>query len=62
LAASPEWGIFRSTDAGATWQRVSYYPSGIFDQPTCMAASWDHFAEVIVGFGGNSFVKGAAEK
>jgi BNR/Asp-box repeat len=62
LAASPDWGIFRSTDAGATWQRVSYYPSGIVDQPTCMAASWDHFAEVIVGFGGNSFVKGAAEK
>ena len=21
IAASPDWGIFRSTDAGATWQR-----------------------------------------
>ena len=58
IAASPDWGIFRSTDAGATWQRIAFYPAGIFDQPTCMAASWDHFAEVIVGFGGNSFVVG----
>ena len=35
-----------------------FTPPGLFDQPTCMAASWDHFAEVIVGFGGNSFVVG----
>ena len=59
IAASPDWGIFRSTDAGATWQRIAFYPAGIFDQPTCMAASWDRFAEVIVGFGGNSFVVGS---
>lgn len=58
LTSSSDWGIFRSLDGGYTWSRVSYYPTGIFDQPTCMAASWDKFAEVIVGFNGNSFVVG----
>ena len=59
-ANAPQWGIFRSDDAGATWVRVGYYPAGLFDQPTCMAASWDAFGHVIIGFGGNSFVQGAA--
>ncbi len=58
LATTPNWGIFRSTDAGTSWRRVAYYPTGIFDQPTCMAASWDDFAKVMVGFNGNSFVAG----
>jgi photosystem II stability/assembly factor-like uncharacterized protein len=62
MAASADWGIFRSTDAGATWERVSFYPAGIFDQPTCMAASWDEFARVVVGFAGNSFVVGSNDK
>jgi photosystem II stability/assembly factor-like uncharacterized protein len=57
-AAEPAWGVFRSTDSGRTWQRIADYPTGIFDQPTCMAASWDEFGKVIVGFGGNSFVVG----
>jgi len=54
----PKWGIFRSTDAGRSWERVSYYPAGIFDQPTCMAASWDQFGKVYVGFSGQSYVYG----
>jgi len=58
MAASPDWGVFSSTDAGDSWERISYYPAGIFDQPTCMAASWDSFATVIIGFAGNSFVMG----
>ena len=61
MSSSPDWGIFRSTDGGSVWHRVSYYPAGIFDQPTCMAASWDQFAKVIVGFGGNSFVVGTSQ-
>ncbi|BDI30479.1 hypothetical protein CCAX7_25300 [Capsulimonas corticalis] len=52
------WGVFRSNDGGATWMRIAYYPAGIFDQPTCMAASWDTYAKVIIGFGGNSYVIG----
>ena len=58
LTTDPAWGVFRSTDAGASWQRISNYPCGIYDQPTCMAASWDTFGLVYVGFGGNSFVYG----
>jgi hypothetical protein len=51
-----EWGVFGSFDAGTTWNRISYYPTGIYDQPTCMAASWDQFGDVWIGFDGNSFV------
>ena len=58
MSGDSNWGIFRSTDGGNTWNRISYYPTGIFDQPTCMAASWDSFSTVYVGFGGNSFVYG----
>jgi hypothetical protein len=58
FTADAKWGIFRSTNGGTTWERVSYYPTGIFDQPTCMAASWDTFGKVYVGFTGNSYVYG----
>jgi hypothetical protein len=57
-AGDARWGVFRSTDAGATWSRISYYPAGIFDRPACMAASWDTFGLVYVGFGGQSYVYG----
>ncbi len=61
FAADPKWGIFRSVDGGSVWERISYYPMGIFDQPTCMAASWDRFGKVYVGFSGNSYVYGQLE-
>lgn len=54
-----EWGVFRSADAGRSWDRVAFYPAGIFDQPTCMAASWDRYGLVVVGFAGNSYVVGS---
>ena len=57
-ASDPAWGIFRSRDAGVTWDRIAKYPGGVFDQPTSMAASWDTFGLVYVGFNGNSFVYG----
>ncbi len=57
-AGDERWGVFRSIDGGATWARISYYPAGIFDQPTCMAASWDTFGLVYIGFGGQSYVYG----
>ena len=59
LTTDPQWGVFRSTNAGASWDRIAYYPTGIYDQPTCMAASWDTFGLIYIGFGGNSFVYGA---
>lgn len=60
LRTAPDWGVFRSADAGVTWDRVSFYPAGIFDEPTCMAASWDRYGVVVVGFTGNSYVIGRA--
>ncbi len=54
----PAWGVFRSNNGGGSWVRVSYYPTGIFDQPTCLAASWDTYGYVTLGFNGNSFVCG----
>jgi len=56
--SSPDWGIFRSTNGGSSWNRISYYPTGIYDVPRAMAASQDTFGKVYVGFSGNSFVYG----
>lgn len=58
LTGDADWGIFRSVNAGVSWDRVSYYPAGLIDTPTCMAASWDTFGLVYVGFMGNSYVYG----
>ena len=55
LSGDQAWGIFQSVDDGNTFNRISYYPYGIFDIPYDMAASWDVFGTVYVGFGGNSF-------
>lgn len=52
------WGIFQSTDDGASFHRISDYPANIFDYVTTLAASWDTFGTVYVGFTGNSFVYG----
>jgi hypothetical protein len=55
LATDSMWGIFQSIDGGNTFNRISYYPYGIFDVPYDMAASWDVFGTVYVGFSGNSY-------
>jgi photosystem II stability/assembly factor-like uncharacterized protein len=47
------YGIFRSTDAGRNWDRISYYPAGNFNTPTSLAASWDSFGLVYVTFAGS---------
>ena len=56
LSADPTWGVFQSTDAGLSWDRIAFYPTGIYDHPTAMAASPDTFGKVYLGFSGNSFV------
>ena len=58
LTSSAQWGIFQSTNGGSSWNRISYYPTGIYDVPRAMAASQDTFGKVYVGFSGNSFVYG----
>jgi hypothetical protein len=56
LAGSPQWGVFSSTNGGASWNRIAYYPTGIYDAPRTMAASQDTFGKVYLGFSGNSYV------
>jgi hypothetical protein len=58
LVDDPQWGIFRSTNEGLTWSRVAYYPAGIFDWPSMMAASWDTFGLLYVTMNGNTAVYG----
>jgi len=59
MTGDANYGVFRSTNGGSSWDRVAYYPTGIFDIPACMTASWDTFGKVYVGFDGNSWVYGA---
>ena len=58
FAAGSPYGIFQSTNAGVNWNRISYYPTGIYDVPRAMAASQDTFGKVYLGFSGNSFAYG----
>lgn len=58
LSDDTGWGIFRSTDGGITWNRIAYYPDGIYDRPATLAASQDTFGLVVVGLNGNSFLYG----
>lgn len=58
LANDPQWGIFRSTNEGATWTRVAHYPAGIFDRPSMLAASWDTFGLLYLTLNGNTAVYG----
>jgi hypothetical protein len=58
MTSSPSWGIFQSTNGGASWNRISYYPTGIYDVPRVTVASQDNFGKVYVGFSGNSYVYG----
>lgn len=58
LTGDPSWGMFRSVNGGASWDRISYYPANLYDMVTCMAASWDTFGLVYAGTNGNSYVYG----
>lgn len=58
LTGDAGWGVFRSVNGGVSWDRISYYPAGLIDAPYCMAASWDTFGLVYIGFRGNSYVYG----
>jgi hypothetical protein len=58
LSTDPNYGVFRSTNAGASWDRVAYYPLGVYITPNSMTASQDTFGKVYIGLGGESFVYG----
>ena len=57
-AADSAWGVWRSTDEGATWDRVAGYPLGIFDSVTVIAGDSEIFGRVYIGWSGNSFAYG----
>jgi len=62
MAGDDQPGVFRSTDSGHIWHRVSYYPNGLFVQePThnwSLAASWDEFGVIAMNTGGQGWVYG----
>ena len=55
-------GMFRSTDEGKTWERLCYYPCGLFCQTVkaswSLAASWDEFGLIAMNTGGQGFLYG----
>ena len=57
-AADSALGVWRSTDEGATWDRVAGYPLGIFDSVTVIAGDPGIFGRVYIGWSGNSFAYG----
>ncbi|MGD0730162.1 MAG: fibronectin type III domain-containing protein, partial [Terracidiphilus sp.] len=58
MTSSPAWGIFQSANNGSSWNRIAYYPTGLYDVPRTMAASQDTFGKVYLGLSGNSFIYG----
>ncbi|MFA6960455.1 MAG: sialidase [Opitutaceae bacterium] len=59
--AGGQTGIFRSIDAGATWDKVCDYPLGIFDWIDALDGDKDEFGKVYVGFAGAGFAYGAVK-
>ncbi len=59
--AGNQTGIYRSTDAGATWDKVGNYPLGIFDYVDAMDGDKEVFGKVYMGFAGSGFAYGAVK-
>ncbi|WP_042341216.1 hypothetical protein [Calothrix sp. PCC 7507] len=47
------WGIYQSTDLGATWNLIDIGSVKIGNDPNCMGASLQVFGDVFVGSGGS---------
>lgn len=52
------YGIWRSVDNAASWQRVAGFPLGRLDQVMVLGADPDVFGRVYVGYMGSGFVYG----
>ena len=52
------YGLWRSTDAATSWQRIGRFPVGSLDQVTVMAGDPDVFGRVYLGFKGSGWVYG----
>jgi hypothetical protein len=53
-----QWGIWRSTDEGASWQLIGDYPLGIYDGISVVNGDMNKLGRVYVGLGGNGFAYG----
>lgn len=51
-------GIYRSTDQGATWNKIVDYPLGIFDAIDALDGDKDIFGQIYVGFASAGFAYG----
>jgi hypothetical protein len=52
------FGIYRSSDEGATWTLISAAPLGIYDQVNVVTGDMNKAERVYVGFSGNGFAYG----
>lgn len=55
-------GVYRSTDAGSTWDRIAIHPYGLMLGSGILAASWDTYGLVGVSMFGESYVYGKLKK
>jgi hypothetical protein len=53
-----EYGIWRSVDEGANWQRVGGFPLGSLDQVSVVAGDANVFGRVYVGYRGSGWAYG----
>lgn len=53
-----QYGIWRSVDDAAHWQRLTGFPLGRLDQVTVMEADKDVFGRVYVGYKGSGWIYG----
>jgi photosystem II stability/assembly factor-like uncharacterized protein len=57
-ATGAAWGVWRSSDQGATWDRIAEYPLGLFDNVTVVTGDPEIYGRVYIGWSGNSFAYG----
>ena len=55
-------GIFRSLDAGITWQEIDNPLQPVGDVPNCMAGSWNTFGRVFIGTNGRGIYYGEPKR
>lgn len=53
-----ETGVFRSTDQGATWIKISDYFKDYFGTPRVIVGDMNVFGRIFLGTGGNGFIYG----
>lgn len=53
-----QWGVWRSTDQGASWAKLAQYPLNLYDQVLTVNGDMSIPGRVYVGFSGNGFAYG----